>query len=49
MIDKDIVFGFFNLGLEEFEIYNRVKVLMEVVGFDYEGFKDKFFFELFGG
>ncbi|OJT84068.1 energy-coupling factor transporter ATPase [Clostridioides difficile] len=48
-IDKDIAFGPSNLGLEESEIHNRVKVSMEAVGLDYEGFKDKSPFELSGG
>lgn len=48
-IDKDIAFGPANLGLEESEIHNRVKVSMEAVGLDYEEFKDKSPFELSGG
>ncbi|EML6502094.1 TPA: energy-coupling factor transporter ATPase [Clostridioides difficile] len=48
-IDKDIAFGPSNLGLEEFEIHNRVKASMEAVGLEYEEFKDKSPFELSGG
>ena len=48
-IEKDIAFGPSNLGLEEEEIKNRVKLSMEVVGLDYESFKDKSPFELSGG
>ena len=48
-IEKDIAFGPSNLGLEEEEIKNRVKLSMEAVGLDYELFKDKSPFELSGG
>ena len=48
-IEKDIAFGPSNLGLEEEEIKNRVKLSMEAVGLDYESFKDKSPFELSGG
>ena len=45
----NITFGPSNLGLEEEEIKNRVKLSMEAVGLDYESFKDKSPFELSGG
>ena len=48
-IEKDIAFGPSNLGLEEEEIKNRVKLSMEAVGLNYESFKDKSPFELSGG
>ena len=48
-IEKDIAFGPSNLGLDEEEINNRVKLSMEAVGLDYESFKDKSPFELSGG
>ena len=48
-IEKDIAFGPSNLGLNEEEINNRVKLSMEAVGLDYESFKDKSPFELSGG
>ncbi|MFB0917916.1 MAG: ATP-binding cassette domain-containing protein, partial [Clostridiaceae bacterium] len=35
-IEKDVAFGPSNLGLEEEEIKNRVKLSMEAVGLDYE-------------
>ena len=48
-IEKDIAFGPSNLGLEQSEIYKRVKESMEAVGLNYEQFKDKSPFELSGG
>ncbi|MGL5354862.1 MAG: energy-coupling factor transporter ATPase [Clostridium sp.] len=48
-IEKDIEFGPRNLGLEQEEITNRVKKSMEMVGLDYETFKDKSPFDLSGG
>jgi energy-coupling factor transport system ATP-binding protein len=46
---KDIRFGPSNLGLEEVEIDSRVKRAMNIVGLDYEKYKDKSPFELSGG
>lgn len=46
---KDIRFGPSNLGLEEAEIDNRVKRAMNIVGLEYEKYKDKSPFELSGG
>lgn len=46
---KDIAFGPSNLGLNEDEIYNRVKTAMELVGLDFEKLKDRSPFELSGG
>ncbi|SHH45045.1 energy-coupling factor transporter ATPase [Tepidibacter thalassicus] len=46
---KDIAFGPSNLGLSEYEIENRVKESMYIVGLDYEKFKDRSPFELSGG
>ena len=48
-IEKDIAFGPRNLGLSEEEITNRVKRAMNIVGLDYEVYKDKSPFELSGG
>lgn len=48
-IEKDIAFGPRNLGLSEIEISNRVKNSMEMVGLDYELYKDKSPFDLSGG
>lgn len=48
-VEKDIAFGPSNLGLDEMEINNRVKLSMESVGLKYEDFKDKSPFELSGG
>lgn len=48
-VEKDIAFGPSNLGLDEIEINNRVKLSMESVGLEYEDFKDKSPFELSGG
>jgi len=48
-IYKDIAFGPSNLGLDEGEIYNRVKTAMELVGLDFEKLKDRSPFELSGG
>lgn len=48
-IEKDIAFGPKNLGLDEEEIKRRVKESMELVGLDYEKFKDESPFELSGG
>ena len=48
-IYKDIAFGPKNLGLKEEEVEERVKKAMELVGLDYERFKDRSPFELSGG
>lgn len=48
-IEKDIAFGPNNLGLNEEEILKRVKNSMEMVGLDYETYKDVSPFDLSGG
>ncbi|ATD53968.1 energy-coupling factor transporter ATPase [Clostridium chauvoei] len=48
-ISKDIEFGPRNLKLDEEEINKRVKKSMEMVGLDYEIYKDKSPFDLSGG
>jgi energy-coupling factor transport system ATP-binding protein len=48
-IAKDIEFGPRNLGLSEEEIRSRVIKSMEMVGLDYETYKDKSPFDLSGG
>lgn len=48
-IEKDIAFGPNNLGLNQEEVFNRVKKSMEMVGLDYETYKDVSPFELSGG
>ena len=48
-IEKDIAFGPINLGLNEFEVKNRVMDAMQTVGIDYETYKDRSPFELSGG
>lgn len=48
-IAKDIAFGPTNLGLDEEEINRRVKKSMEMVGLDYETYKDVSPFDLSGG
>ena len=48
-IEKDIAFGPTNLGLEQDEILIRVKRALEMVGLDYEKYKDVSPFELSGG
>ena len=48
-IAKDIAFGPTNLGLSAEEIENRVKKSMEMVGLDYETYKDRSPFDLSGG
>ena len=48
-VEKDIAFGPINLGLNQEEILNRVKRAMNIVGLDYEVYKDKSPFELSGG
>jgi energy-coupling factor transport system ATP-binding protein len=48
-VEKDIRFGPGNLGLSEEEISKRVKRAMNIVGLEYEEYKDKSPFELSGG
>ncbi|MFW2489457.1 energy-coupling factor transporter ATPase [Clostridium chromiireducens] len=48
-IAKDIEFGPRNLGLSDEEIHERVVKSMEMVGLDYETYKDKSPFDLSGG
>lgn len=48
-IEKDIAFGPKNLGLDDIEISKRVKRAMQMVGLDYESYKDKSPFDLSGG
>lgn len=48
-IEKDIAFGPINLGLNEYEVKNRVIDAMQTVGLDYESYKDRSPFELSGG
>ena len=48
-IEKDIAFGPNNLGLSEEEVSDRVKKSMEMVGLDYENYKDVSPFDLSGG
>ena len=48
-IEKDIAFGPNNLGLSQEEVSNRVKKSMEMVGLDYETYKDVSPFDLSGG
>ena len=48
-IEKDIEFGPKNLGLSDEEIHQRVVKAMEMVGLDYNEYKDKSPFDLSGG
>jgi len=48
-IEKDIAFGPNNLGLSQGEVSDRVKKAMEMVGLDYETYKDLSPFDLSGG
>lgn len=48
-IEKDIAFGPINLGLNQEEVLSRVKRAMNIVGLNYEMYKDKSPFELSGG
>lgn len=48
-IAKDIEFGPKNLGLSDEEVHNRVVRAMEMVGLDYETYKDRSPFDLSGG
>lgn len=48
-VAKDVAFGPHNLGLSEEETEERVKEAIELVGLDYETFKDRSPFDLSGG
>ena len=48
-IEKDVALGPNNLGLSAEEVSNRVKKSMEMVGLDYETYKDVSPFDLSGG
>lgn len=48
-IEKDIAFGPINLGLDEDEVLRRVKRAMDMVGLEYEKYKDLSPFEISGG
>lgn len=48
-IEKDIEYGPRNLGLDQEEITKRVKKSMEMVGLDYEQYRNKSPFDLSGG
>lgn len=48
-VEKDISYGPKNLNLPEEEVNNRVREAMQMVGLDYEKYKDKSPFELSGG
>lgn len=48
-VEKDIAYGPSNLKLNDAEIASRVKKAMEVVGLDYEKYRNKSPFELSGG
>lgn len=48
-IEKDIEFGPRNLGLSDEEITKRVKKSMEMVGLDYDNYRNKSPFDLSGG
>ncbi len=48
-IEKDIAFGPTNLGLSPEEVSKKVKRAMEIVGLDYEKYKDLSPFEISGG
>lgn len=48
-IEKDIEYGPRNLGLEQEEITRRVKKAMNMVGLDYETYRNKSPFDLSGG
>jgi energy-coupling factor transport system ATP-binding protein len=48
-IEKDIAFGPKNMGLAPEEVLARVKKAMNIVGLDYESYKDKSPFDLSGG
>ncbi|KGN02667.1 ABC transporter [Clostridium novyi A str. 4570] len=48
-IEKDIAFGPKNLGLNDEQVSKRVKKAMNIVGLDYDLYKDKSPFDLSGG
>ncbi|GAB6150403.1 MULTISPECIES: energy-coupling factor transporter ATPase [Clostridium] len=48
-IEKDIAFGPKNLGLNDEQVSKRVKKAMNIVGLDYDVYKDKSPFDLSGG
>ena len=48
-VEKDIAFGPKNLGLNNDEVQKRVKKAMNIVGLDYEEYKNKSPFDLSGG
>lgn len=48
-VERDIAFGPQNLGLNSAEVKIRVRESMELVGLDYDTFKEKSPFELSGG
>lgn len=48
-IEKDIAFGPKNLGLSDEEVQERIIKAMNLVGLDYETYKDKSPFDLSGG
>lgn len=48
-IEKDIAFGPKNLGLNDEDVLQRVKKSMQIVGLDYDTYKDVSPFELSGG
>ncbi len=48
-VEKDVAFGPKNIKVPEAEIKERVKQAIEMVGLDYEKFKDRSPFELSGG
>ncbi|MBN1810484.1 MAG: energy-coupling factor transporter ATPase [Anaerolineae bacterium] len=49
LVGDDIAFGPKKLGMEQSERRERVKWAMELVGLDFEEFKDRFTFSLSGG
>jgi len=49
LVGDDIAFGPKKLGMEQAERRERVKWAMEIVGLDFEEFKDRFTFSLSGG
>lgn len=48
-VEKDIAFGPTKAGISGYELAERVKEAMELVGMDYEKYKDRSPFELSGG
>ncbi len=48
-VEKDVAFGPTNLGLSQEEVKRRVKDAIELVGLDFEDFREKSPFELSGG